>query len=262
MLWAFILGLLGSYFAMAWTYDPAFRRKAQNLVKKVVAVPSQTLSPIEGKARQSKSARSRFQKIRRNIQKTRPPIIMLGDSITRGFSFTGGLWQKVMAKQGALNAGIGADRIEHILYRVQNDQFAGHEPEVVVLLAGANNLLSDSSKQIVRGMGHLVEEIHRTSPSSQILLLGVFPEGLNPADARRAKIKGVNRSLQKLESRSYVTYADIGDFLLDERGVLTKQVSYDGIHLTGRGYVRWSKSMAPYLKKARKAYQRRQGRRS
>src|SRR5205814_1777716 len=68
-----------------------------------------------------------------------------GDSITRRWGATEypqllENWQKNFFGWNAANFGWGADRIENILWRVENGELEGVNPKVIVLLAGTNNV--------------------------------------------------------------------------------------------------------------------------
>lgn len=51
-------------------------------------------------------------------------VVFLGDSITEGWAGNGKqIWEQHYANRGAFNYGIGGDRTEHILWRIQNGEF-------------------------------------------------------------------------------------------------------------------------------------------
>src|SRR5262245_40480610 len=112
-------------------------------------------------------------------------VLFLGDSITdawRNFNaqnMRGGkrVWEKHFAPLKAANFGIGGDQTQHVLWRLQNGELEGIQPKVVVLMIGTNNVGRDSAEQIAEGITAIVREIHKRSPSTKVLLLGVFPRG-------------------------------------------------------------------------------------
>ena len=66
-------------------------------------------------------------------------IIFLGDSITKGWDGNGRyIWKKHYAPRGAFNYGIGGDRTEQLIWRIQNGEFDFVMAKVVVLLIGKN----------------------------------------------------------------------------------------------------------------------------
>ena len=52
---------------------------------------------------------------------------------------------------GIANAGVGGDRTQHVLWRLDNGLLAGSHPSLIVLLIGTNNLRSDTEKDILLG---------------------------------------------------------------------------------------------------------------
>ena len=74
-------------------------------------------------------------------------LYFLGDSITRRWGCTDPQWSAMLAnwKQNfygwnAADFGWGADRLQNILWRVQNGELDGVNPKVIVILAGTNNV--------------------------------------------------------------------------------------------------------------------------
>ncbi len=74
-------------------------------------------------------------------------VYFLGDSITRRWGCTDPQWSANLAnwKQNffgwnAANFGWGADRIQNMLWRIQNGELDGVKPKVIVILAGTNNV--------------------------------------------------------------------------------------------------------------------------
>ena len=64
-------------------------------------------------------------------------IVFIGDSITAHWLIEGkDVWAKYYATRHAFNYGIGGDRTEHVLWRVENKEFDGIKPKVAVLMIG------------------------------------------------------------------------------------------------------------------------------
>jgi lysophospholipase L1-like esterase len=183
----------------------------------------------------------------------RPDIVMLGDSITHfwGGEPVGGRrtaaaeWDRFFAGRTVVNLGYGWDRTENVLWRLENGEY-GVAPKVVVLMIGTNNITLNTSDEIAAGVEAICATIHQRSPSTQILLLAIFPRGPKP-DATRAKVGEVNRRIAKLDDRDYVTFLDIGPKFLEPDGGISVDVMYDYLHPTAKGYAIWAAAMAPTL---------------
>jgi hypothetical protein len=63
--------------------------------------------------------------------------VFFGDSITAGWAGNGKeIWNKYYVPRHAYNYGIGGDRTEHLIYRIENKEFDGLKAKVVVLKIG------------------------------------------------------------------------------------------------------------------------------
>jgi lysophospholipase L1-like esterase len=176
-------------------------------------------------------------------------VLFLGDSITEAWSGPGKeIWNQRYEPLKAANFGIGGDRTEHVLWRLQEGkELHGIHPRAVVLMIGTNNTASNAAAQIADGITAIVEELRRQLPQAQILLLGVFPRSQKATDPVRTKIKDINQRIAKLDDGKYVHYLDIGDKFLAPDGSLTREIMPDYLHLTPRGYQIWAAAIQPKL---------------
>jgi lysophospholipase L1-like esterase len=176
-------------------------------------------------------------------------VLFLGDSITEAWSGPGKeMWHQRFELLKAANFGIGGDRTEHVLWRLQKGkELKGIEPRAVVLMIGTNNIRDGTAKQIAEGITAIVEELRRQLPRAQILLLGVFPRSPKADDPVRAKIKEINQRIEKLDDGKYVHYLDIGDKFLASDGSLTKEIMPDYLHLSRKGYQIWADAIQAKL---------------
>src|SRR6185369_17903836 len=88
-----------------------------------------------------------------------------------------GPWDKAFGSMKPANFGIGGDRTQHVLWRIQNGELNGISPKVAVLMIGTNNTGNDSAEQIAEGVTAIVKEIRSKSSKTKVLLLAVFPRG-------------------------------------------------------------------------------------
>jgi lysophospholipase L1-like esterase len=194
------------------------------------------------------------------LMKTRQPeIVMVGDSIThfwggepggdgvRGRDTAPEVWDRAFAGRRVVNLGYGWDRTENVLWRLRHGELEGVSPKVVVVMIGTNNVTLNTPDEIAAGVTAIVDEIHQRSRASRILLLGIFPRGEKP-DIHRATIDTVNQRLAKLHGRDgVVTYLDIGQKFLGPGGTISKDVMYDFLHPSAKGYEIWVEAMKPTL---------------
>jgi lysophospholipase L1-like esterase len=173
-------------------------------------------------------------------------LLFLGDSITQGWRGATQTWARFYGQRKAANFGIGGDRTEHVLWRIQNGELKGIEPKVVVLMIGTNNASGSTPDEIAQGVTAIVNEIRSRTPKTKVLLLGVFPRDEKPGPLRE-RLKSVNEKIAKLDDGSNVHYLDIGAAFLNEDDSISNKIMPDYIHLSGRGYRLWAEAMEPTL---------------
>jgi lysophospholipase L1-like esterase len=175
-------------------------------------------------------------------------VVFLGDSITAGWNGNGkAVWTNSYAPLKAVNFGIGGDRTQHVLWRVQNGNFAGITPKAVVLMIGTNNTGSDTAPQIAEGVAAIVKEIQARSPSTKVLLLAVFPRNEKADNPARLKIAEINTIIAKLDDGRKVFFLDIGQKFLQPDGTLTREIMPDLLHLSAAGYQIWADAIQDKL---------------
>jgi len=171
-------------------------------------------------------------------------VLFIGDSITQGWEGAGKTaWAKYYAHRNAVNLGIGGDRTQHVLWRVENGEFDGIKPKAVVLMIGTNNsgAADNPPEQIAAGIKNIIAAIHQRSPNTRVLLLAIFPRGATEANnPGRAKNQAVNALIAKFDDGQKVRYLDIGAKFLTADGTLEKSVMPDLLHLNAVSYQIWA----------------------
>ncbi|MBL9090616.1 MAG: GDSL family lipase [Planctomycetaceae bacterium] len=175
-------------------------------------------------------------------------VIFLGDSITQGWEGAGKeAWAKHFAPLKAMNAGIGGDRTEHVLWRLDNGNIKGITPKVAVIMIGTNNSRTNTSEQIADGIKAIVAKLREKLPETKILLLAIFPRGADNNDPLRKVNQGANDIVKSLDDGKTVFFLDIGPKFLTAEGVLEKSVMPDLLHLTPAAYETWAAAIEPKL---------------
>ena len=176
-------------------------------------------------------------------------LIFIGDSITQGWEGRGkNTWAKHYAKRNAVNLGIGGDRTQHVIWRLDNGNLHRIKPKAAVIMIGTNNSGSNTSQEIADGVEVIVKQLRKKLPDTKVLLLGVFPRGANNADKRRQVNEGANAIFKKLADGKVVHYLDIGPNFLEKDGTLSREIMPDLLHLSEKGYTIWAESIEAKLK--------------
>jgi len=184
-----------------------------------------------------------------DIKKGNNDLVFVGDSITDGWRGSGKkVWDEAFAPLKALNLGIGGDRTQHVLWRLQNGELDGYEAKLFVVMIGTNNG-ADSKEDVAAGITAIVDEIKKHQPKAKILLLGIFPRGPKADDKARAKNNQVNEIIAKLDDGGKtLKYMDIGDKFLDEKKDLPPKIMKDFLHPGAEGYQIWADAILPTVK--------------
>ena len=178
-------------------------------------------------------------------------ILFIGDSITQGWEGAGKeVWEKFYGDRKAVNIGIGGDRTQHVLYRLENGNLAGVKPRVAVVMIGTNNSNGEDNTpgQIAEGVAAIVNNLRSVVPDTKIILLAIFPRGEN-FNPQRGKLAQLNQVLQKLDDGEHVLFLDMGHRFLTGDGLLPADIMPDYLHLSPAGYTLWAEAMEPLLAK-------------
>lgn len=178
-------------------------------------------------------------------------LLFMGDSITDNWRSRGkSVWEKYYGHRHAANFGIGGDRTQHVLWRIENGELDGIDPKVIVLMIGTNNSKSDSPDQISEAVEKIVAEMRAKCPKSKILLLAIFPRN-KPDDEpeQMDTIHKVNQRIARLDDGKMVTFLDINHVFLGPDGKVHTDIMPDFLHPSEHGYELWAQAMEPTLTK-------------
>jgi lysophospholipase L1-like esterase len=177
-----------------------------------------------------------------------------GNSITRRWGATDypqflANWKANFFGWNAADFGWGGDRIENVLWRIENGELDGVNPRVIVLLAGTNNVGKEPGgderiADITRGIKALLELCQRRAPNATIILTGIFPRS---GAAVMPEIVRINENISHFADGRRVRYLNINDKLADRDGKLFDGMTVDGLHPTLRGYQIWADALKPIL---------------
>ncbi len=205
---------------------------------------------VKPASRNDKWWTDRHVKMNQRVAQGNVDMLLIGDSITHAWETGGkGVWDTYYAPRNAVNLGIGGDRTQHVLWRLDNGNIKGISPKLAMLMIGTNNSGDNSSEEIADGVTAIVAKLRKKLPATKVLILAIFPRGASDADALRQTNMKANKIIAKLANGSMVSYLDIGDkFLADDR-TLSKKVMPDLLHLTPDSYKTWAEAVEPAVAK-------------
>ncbi len=189
-------------------------------------------------------------------------VLFLGDSITDAWGGEGHgqnspgskLFADKFVPLKAANFGIGGDRTQHVLWRLQNGELKGITPKLVMLMIGTNNSngKDNTAEEISDGVKAIVAEIQKQSPKTKVLLLAIFPRATgNDANLKKIqseKINKVNEEIAKLNDGKKVKFLNINKIFTSADGSLPKDIMPDQLHLSPNGYALWANAVEGEIK--------------
>ena len=181
------------------------------------------------------------------LQRESRQLVFVGDSITAGWD--PGLFSQFWGARAPLLLGIIGDYTQGILQRLP-EEWGPLRPRLVVLLIGTNNTTWTKAPpdDVALGVAEDVRLIHRLSPNTRVLILGILPHGREPTDPVRAVNAAVNALISHCADGETTFYMDAGRPLLNANGQLSNEVSFDGLHLTPVGYAILATTIEPVVR--------------
>lgn len=176
-------------------------------------------------------------------------VVFLGDSITDGWDLS-----RSFPGKPYVNRGIGSQVTSQMLLRFHQDVIA-LRPSALVILAGINDVQGFMQHETVEqieanyeAMADLADRHRIRVVFASLLPVHNYTEAARDVLRERdpAKLAALNAWLRRFcASRGYA-FADYRSVLVDERGLLTRTYSDDGVHPLASGYAR----MAPVAQAA------------
>ena len=183
-----------------------------------------------------------------HVQATQGPIdvLLVGDSITQQWGSVlerkplNAAWQKHFGRYQTVNLGIGGDKTQNVLWRLDHGGVAGLRPRLVVLLIGNNNMFYTRETGVTaaaQGITACVENLRAKFPDAELVVATIFPAH-RPGHAFYEDIKQTNAALRamQLERDPKIHLLDLGPEMIEADGTLRRGLfQADNIHLTQDG---------------------------
>ena len=207
-------------------------------------------------ARTDRNSQIAHEQLLAKTRQGRIDVYFEGDSITRRWGATDyprllANWKENFHGWNAANFAWGGDTTHNILWRLQNGEFEGVSPRVIVLQAGTNNLpwrgpADDAAiADVVAGIQAIIAFFQERAPDATIVLTALFPRSQN-LDLKPA-IDAINRKIATLADGRKIRFVNINDTLADSTGRLLPSMSRDGLHLEEKGCQVWADALKPIL---------------
>jgi len=209
--------------------------------------------------RVDKNSQLAHEQLLEKAKQGRVDVYFEGDSITRRWGATDypqllENWKANFFGWNAADFGWGADRIENILWRLENGELDGLHPKVIVLLAGTNNVggrvpadVDAAVANVTKGLQAVVNLMRAKVPDAVIIVTAIFPR--NDNIAVMPEIDRINQNLAKMADGQKIRYLNVNDKLAGPDGTLFEGMmnANDKLHPTLKGYQVWADALKPIL---------------
>jgi lysophospholipase L1-like esterase len=212
---------------------------------------------IPAEARTDANSVLAHQQLLQKAKQGRIDVYFAGDSITRRWGATDAQYRPLLENfqtnffgWNAADFGWGGDRVENILWRLENGELDGVQPKVIVVLAGINNVgagpADTTVETVTEGLKAIVAVCRAKAPKATLVLMGLFPRNDNMAVI--PTINRINRKVASLADGNHIRYLNINDRLADKDGkFFPGMVNHDQLHPTLKAYQVWADELKPIL---------------
>lgn len=174
-------------------------------------------------------------------------IVFLGNSLTDGAE-----WNELLDNRHIKNRGIVGDIVQGYVDRLQ--PILKGKPKKLFVMGGVNDISHDvDGDSIGRAMEKLILLVKQNCPKTKIYLQSLLP--FNNDFKRYKRLLGhetwvtdANRALKAVAERQGVVWIDLYPLFADKDGKLRPELTNDGLHLMGSGYLIWRDAIKKYVK--------------
>ena len=151
-----------------------------------------------------------------------------------------------------MNIGIGGDKTQNVLWRLDHGGVEGLQPKAIVLMIGNNNMFFTAETGIeaaALGIQMCVKNLREKFPAAALVVAKILPAHA-PGHRFYEDIKQTNAALDalKLERDSKVRVLDLwGDFTNADGTLKQALFTPDNIHLAPAGYAVYAEKLRPLL---------------
>ena len=174
-------------------------------------------------------------------------IVMLGNSLTDGCEFN-----ELLNNRHIKNRGIVGDIVQGLIDRI--DPIIKGQPKKLFIMSGVNDISHDvSTDSIARVMERLIVMVKQGSPRTKIYLQSLMPFNNDVREWKLLKgrdhvVVEANALLEQVARRQGVTWINLYPLFADDQGRLRADLTNDGLHLMGKGYIIWRDALKPHIK--------------
>ena len=197
------------------------------------------------------------------VQKNAGPcdVLLVGDSITQqwGSPLDKGVlnaaWSKAFPDTKTINIGIGGDKAQNVLWRLDHGGVDGLKPKAIVLMIGNNNMFFTPETGVAaaaQGVKACLANLREKFPEADVVVAKILPCHA-PKIRFYEDILLTNAEIDKLNlgADPKVKVLDLTKDFLNADGTIRQALfTPDKVHLSLAGYEVYAQRLAPLLKPA------------
>lgn len=176
----------------------------------------------------------------------RDDIVLVGNSITDG-----GEWNELFHDLHVKNRGISGDITAGVLHRWA--PIVAAKPRAIFLMIGTNDLARGiGTDSVVKNILLAADYLQQESPATRLYIQSILPvtdyyKKFGGHTSKATQIKETNTRLKEAAQQHRYTFVDLHTEFIEASGKLQQQLTNDGLHLTGDGYLLWKHLIYPYV---------------
>ena len=176
-------------------------------------------------------------------------VLLVGDSITIQW---GASWAKQFPDRKAVNIGIGGDKTQNVLWRLDHGGVDGLQPKTIVLMIGNNNMFFTPETGVAaaaKGVEACARNLREKFPDADLIVAKILPCHA-PKSRFYEDILLTNAEIDKLNlgADPKIRVLDLTADFLNPDGTIKKALyTPDNIHLSPEGYAAYAARLKPLL---------------
>jgi len=176
-------------------------------------------------------------------------VLLVGDSITIQW---GASWAKQFPERKAVNIGIGGDKTQNVLWRLDHGGVDGLQPKTIVLMIGNNNMFFTPETGVAaaaKGVEACARNLREKFPDAELIVAKILPCHA-PKSRFYEDILLTNAEIDKLNlgADPKIRVLDLTKDFLNADGTIKKALyTPDNIHLSPEGYAAYAARLKPLL---------------
>lgn len=165
--------------------------------------------------------------------------VIIGDSLSMWFPS-----EMLTTDRFWLNQGISGDTTTGVLQRLST--IKDTNPDTIHVMVGINDLRRGATDtEVVSNLRQIMRQLRYDHPNAQVIVHSILPTRLAALPTDR--IRRLNYMIANAADQESVEFLNLHYAFNDEFGILRRDLTTDGIHLSLRGYESWKAVMASIL---------------